>query len=97
MLYLQYAKKDVNKVRFAKYSSKYQNENKINDISTIPRCRSVLLYHNIARGRIMFFVSGKEVWKQILNFQVYQMTDGTKTRTYAGFKNLFQRCRRNLN
>ena len=82
MSYLQCAKKDVNKVRFVKYSSKYQNENKITDI---------------ARERIMFFASGKEAWKQILNFQVYQMTDGTKTRTYAGLKNLFRRYRRNLN
>ena len=97
MSYLQYAKKDVNKVRFVKYPSKYQNENKIIDISTIPRYRSVILYYNIAKGQIMLFVSGKEAWKQIFNFQVYQIKDGMKMRTYAGLKNPFQRYRRNLN
>ena len=97
MLLLHHAKKDVNEGRFVKYPSKYQNENKIIHILTISSCRSELLYHNTGRGRIMLFVSGKEAWKQILNFQVYQITDGTKTKTYAGLKNPFQRYRRNLN
>ena len=97
MLLLQYAKKDVHEVRFIKYPSKYQNENKIIYILTIPRCGPELLYHNTGRGQIMLFVSGKEGWKQILNFQVYQITDGTKTQTYAGLKNSFQRYRRYLN
>ena len=57
MSYLQHAKKDVYEVRVVKYPSKYQNENKIIDISTIPRCRSGFLYHNIARGQIMLFMS----------------------------------------
>ena len=91
MSHLQYAKKDVNEVRFVKYTSKYQNGNKIIDISTILRCRSVLLYHNIARGEVMLFVSGKEAWKQILNFQINQIMDGMKTRTYARLKNPCQR------
>ena len=34
--------KDVSKVRFMKYHSKYQNENKIVDISSLPSCQSVL-------------------------------------------------------
>ena len=38
MLYLQYVKKDVNEVRFVKYPSKYQNENKVIDVSTIHCC-----------------------------------------------------------
>ena len=59
MVLLQYAKKDMNEVRFVKYPTKYQNENKIIHILTIPRCRSELLHHNIGRGRIMLFVSGK--------------------------------------
>ena len=75
MSYLRYAKKDVNEVRFVKCPSKCHNENKIIDISTIPRCRSVLLYYNIARGRVMLFVSVKEAWQQILNFQVYHGWD----------------------
>ena len=78
MLLLQYVKKDMNEFRFVKYPSKYENENNIY-ILTILRCRSELLYHNIGGGRIMLFVSGKEAWNQILNFQVYQITDGTKT------------------
>ena len=36
MSYLLYAKKkDVNEVRFVKYYNKYQNENKIVDISNL--------------------------------------------------------------
>ena len=87
--YCSMRKKDMNEVRFIKYPTKYQNANKIIQILTIPCCRSELLNHNIGRGRIMLFVSGKNAWKQILNFQVYQVTDGTKTQTYAGLKNPF--------
>ena len=97
MLLPQYAKKDMNEVRFVKYPTKYQNENKIIHILTIPRCRSELQYHDTGRGGIMFLVSGKNARKQILNFQVYQITDGTKTQTCAGLKNPFQRYRRNPN
>ena len=32
----------------------------------------------------MLLVSGKEDRKHILNFQVYQIMDETKTQTYAG-------------
>ena len=52
---------------------------------------------DIGRRQIMLFVSAKKGWKQILNFQVYQITDGTKTQTYAVSKNPFQRYGRNLN
>ena len=82
MLLLQYVKKDMHEVRFVKYPTKYQNENKI---------------IHIGRGQIILFVSGKKAWKQILNFQLYQITDGMKTQTYARLKNPFQRYRRNRN
>ena len=36
----------ANEVRFVKYRSKYQNENKIVDILTLASCRSVLLLHS---------------------------------------------------
>ena len=32
-------------------------------------------YYYIAKGRIMLLVSGKEALKQMLNFQVHQITD----------------------
>ena len=91
-----FTKKDVNEVRFVIYSSKYQNENKILHISTIPRFQSELLYHNIAKGKIRLLVSGKVDWKQILKFKEYQITGWTKTQTYAGVKKPFQRYRKIL-
>ena len=63
----------MNEVRFVKYRSKYQNENKIVDISTLPPCRSVLLLHS-KRANYITCV-GKEALKQMLNFQVHQITD----------------------
>ena len=42
-------------------------------------------YYQIAKERFMLHGSGKGVRKQILNFQVWQITDGTNTETYAGF------------
>ena len=45
----------------------------------------------------MLLVSGKRAWKQILNFQVRQITDRPKMQTCAGLKNPFERYRRNLN
>ena len=45
MLLLQYVKKDMHEVRFVKYPTKYQNENKI---------------IHIGRGQIILFVSGKK-------------------------------------
>ena len=51
----------------------------------------------LARGRIMLLVFGKVTWKQILNFEVYQTTDGAKTQTYTGMKKPSERYRRNVN
>ena len=45
MLLLQYVKKDMNEVRFVKYPTKYQNENKI---------------IHIGREQIILFVSEKK-------------------------------------
>ena len=85
MSYLQYVKKDVNQVLFVKYHSKYQNENKlfIFQLSHVADQNYCIITE---QHRIMLFASGKEAWKQILNFQVYQITDGSKTQTYAGLK-----------
>ena len=58
-------KKDVNEVWCVKYYSKCQNGNKVVDIST-PLPYS--LY--IERGRILLQVSGKDAWKQVMNFRL---------------------------
>ena len=44
--------KDMNEVRFEKYYDKYQNENKVFDISTLLPCRLVLFLH---RKRANYF------------------------------------------
>ena len=41
-------------------------------------CLADQYYYYIARGQIMLLVSGKGAWEQILNFEVYQITDEMK-------------------
>ena len=83
MSYLSYVKKkrDVHEVQFLKYH-KYWNERKIVDISTLSPCQSVLLLHSNRANYVAC------VWKRSLgaslNYQVYQIMDGMKMRTYAG-------------
>ena len=62
-------KKDVNEVRSLKCHSKYQNENKIVDISTHPPCRTVLL--------LLCKRTNYVVWKRSLeaNFDLPSITD----------------------
>ena len=71
MLYLRYAKKDMNEAQFVKYRSKYQNENKIVDISDLPPCRSVLLLHSKRPNYVA------SVWKRSLeaNFELPNISD----------------------
>ena len=65
-------------------------------VSTICE-KNIWMKLDLARGRIMLLVFGKVTWKQILNFEVYQTTDGAKVQTYAGMKNPSERYRRNVN
>ena len=64
-------KKDVNEVQFGQYRSKYQNENKIVDISTLPPCRSVLLLQSKRANYVAC------VWKRYLeiNFELPSISD----------------------
>ena len=78
-----------------KYHSKYKNENKIVDISSLPSCQSV---YYIARGGIMLHVSGKDTQKQVLN-----LNDCSRSRIrpkhqhMLDWKALPKRYRKNLN
>ena len=66
MSYPLYVKKVVSEVRFVKHPSKYQNENIVIDISTLPPCRSALLLQS---KRVNYVVC---VWKRSLeaNFEL---------------------------
>ena len=77
--------KGVNELRFVKYYSKYQDKKKLLTFQLF--CLADQYCYYIARGQL----SGKDAWKQVLNFQVKQITDGTKMQTYAGLKSPSQK------
>ena len=54
-------------------------------------CLADQYYYYTAKEKIMFDVYGNVARKQLLNFQVKQITDGTKKRIYAGLKSPSQK------
>ena len=68
----------ANEVRFVKYRSKYQNENKIVDILTLASCRSVLLLHSKRANYVAC------VWKRSLEteFEIPSISDHERKREH---------------
>lgn len=61
----------MNKICFVKYYSKYQNENKIGNISTLPLFRSLILLHSIMTNYVLC------IWKRCSesNFELPSIED----------------------
>ena len=61
-----FTKKTINKVRFDLFYQKYQNQNKIVDISTLPPCRRVLFFHVTCTNYIASIWKKTNVAKPVL-------------------------------